>query len=168
MPLPSHGEGYATLDTSTKVIYSCMVVVLVLGAGCMSGLTLGLLSLDVMDLKVLQASGTTRERGAAGRLIPLVERPHWLLCTLLLCNAACMEVRSRDLPPAPVGSRNGGPAALRWPCARTARHAGGSRQPHAACCCMPARCGARRHAWRAAPWRPPPRPMRAAGPAAVP
>lgn len=42
-------------------------------------------------MQVLKASGTLRQQAAASRLIPLVAKPHWLLCTLLLCNAACME-----------------------------------------------------------------------------
>jgi len=85
------GHGYHDLDKGSIALYSVIVVLLVIGAGLMSGLTLGLLSLDVMDLKVIQASGTARQQRAAGRLIPLVARPHWLLCTLLLCNAGCME-----------------------------------------------------------------------------
>ncbi len=43
-------------------------------------------------LQVLRAAGTYKERLAATRLIKLVSKPHWLLCTLLLCNAACMEM----------------------------------------------------------------------------
>lgn len=42
-------------------------------------------------VKVLRVSGTVKQQLAAARLIPLVAKPHWLLCTLLLCNAACME-----------------------------------------------------------------------------
>jgi metal transporter CNNM len=45
----------------------------------------------VLIMQVLRVSGTLKQQAAAGRLIPLVARPHWLLCTLLLCNAACME-----------------------------------------------------------------------------
>lgn len=42
-------------------------------------------------VQVLRVSGTVKQQLAAARLIPLVAKPHWLLCTLLLCNAACME-----------------------------------------------------------------------------
>jgi hypothetical protein len=87
------GHGHEQMPPATEAGYAIGVVLLVLGAGLMSGLTLGLLSLDVLDLRVLQASGSARQKLAAARLIPLVEKPHWLLCTLLLCNAACMEVR---------------------------------------------------------------------------
>jgi metal transporter CNNM len=47
--------------------------------------------LPLLFMQVLRVSGTLKQQAAAGRLIPLVARPHWLLCTLLLCNAACME-----------------------------------------------------------------------------
>lgn len=40
------------LNPHTTALYAIIVVILVLGSGLMSGLTLGLLSLDVMDLEV--------------------------------------------------------------------------------------------------------------------
>lgn len=40
------------ISAHTTALYSIIVVILVLGSGLMSGLTLGLLSLDVMDLEV--------------------------------------------------------------------------------------------------------------------
>ncbi|GBF93780.1 hypothetical protein Rsub_06112 [Raphidocelis subcapitata] len=84
-------HGHEALSQGAVTAYALIVAGLVLGAGLMSGLTLGLLSLDVMDLRVLQASGTARQAAAAKKLLPLVQQPHWLLCTLLLANAACME-----------------------------------------------------------------------------
>jgi hypothetical protein len=39
----------------------------------MSGLTLGLLQLDVVDLEVLRRSGTPRERSQAARIEPVRE-----------------------------------------------------------------------------------------------
>lgn len=64
---------------------------LILIAGLMSGLTLGLLSLDLTSLKVLQEGGKLQERKYAAKIIPLLKRHHWLLVTLLLCNAAAVE-----------------------------------------------------------------------------
>jgi len=64
---------------------------LVLFAGLMSGLTLGLLSMDATNLEILQRSGTPQERAYASRIMPIVKRHHLLLVTLLLCNAAAME-----------------------------------------------------------------------------
>jgi metal transporter CNNM len=57
----------------------------------MSGLTIGLLSLDYVSLQVLKNSGEPQERIYAARIIPLVRHKHLLLVTLLLCNAAAME-----------------------------------------------------------------------------
>jgi hypothetical protein len=54
--------------------------------GIMSGLTLGLLSLDRLDLEVLMRSGTTKEQVLARRLLPIVAHPHWVLCTLVIVN----------------------------------------------------------------------------------
>lgn len=58
----------------------------------MSGLTLGLLSLNPVDLNVLIRSGSPPERRNAARILPVIEnRHHVLLVTLLLCNAVAME-----------------------------------------------------------------------------
>ncbi len=59
--------------------------------GLCSGLTLGLLSLDVMSLKVLIEAGTPKERRNASRILPVVKRHHLLLVTLLLSNAIAVE-----------------------------------------------------------------------------
>ncbi|KXZ56624.1 hypothetical protein GPECTOR_1g562 [Gonium pectorale] len=56
----------------------------------MSGLTLGLLSLDTVELEVLLRSGTPREQKYARRIMPLIANTHSLLVTLLLCNALAM------------------------------------------------------------------------------
>lgn len=102
---------------------------LVLFAGIMSGLTLGLMSLGLVELEILQRSGTPAEKKQAGSILfscyfflisvllhgiarsfveilppfyacymclaaifPVVQKQHQLLVTLLLCNAAAMEV----------------------------------------------------------------------------
>ncbi|PWA66547.1 hypothetical protein CTI12_AA323490 [Artemisia annua] len=94
---------------------SCFLVIF---AGIMSGLTLGLMSLGLVELEILQRSGTPTEKkqavldnldsnnmlfGTLGLLIsnigfmssavifPVVQKQHQLLVTLLLCNAAAME-----------------------------------------------------------------------------
>ena len=72
-------------------IYVTGSVVLVVLAGIMSGLTIGLVSLDETTLTVLRNSGTPEERRHAERVLPLVKRHHLLLVTLLLANALCME-----------------------------------------------------------------------------
>ena len=57
----------------------------------MSGLTIGLLSLDVLSLQVLKKSGTPKQKRYAGRIVKLVKKHHLLLVTLLLANAVAVE-----------------------------------------------------------------------------
>ncbi|KQK06407.1 DUF21 domain-containing protein At4g14240 [Brachypodium distachyon] len=64
---------------------------LVLFAGIMSGLTLGLMSLGLVELEILQRSGTDSEKAQAATILPVVQKQHQLLVTLLLCNAVAME-----------------------------------------------------------------------------
>ncbi|ESQ36602.1 hypothetical protein EUTSA_v10007435mg [Eutrema salsugineum] len=64
---------------------------LVLFAGIMSGLTLGLMSLGLVELEILQQSGSSAEKKQASAILPVVKKQHQLLVTLLLCNAAAME-----------------------------------------------------------------------------
>ncbi|KAL8136548.1 hypothetical protein V2J09_002549 [Rumex salicifolius] len=68
-----------------------IIVFLVLFAGMMSGLTLGLMSMSLVDLEVLAKSGTPSDRKHADKILPVVRNQHLLLCTLLICNAAAME-----------------------------------------------------------------------------
>ncbi|XP_011010573.1 PREDICTED: DUF21 domain-containing protein At4g14240-like isoform X2 [Populus euphratica] len=71
--------------------YAGISCFLVLFAGIMSGLTLGLMSLGLVDLEILQRSGTSTEKKQAAAILPVVQKQHQLLVTLLLCNAASME-----------------------------------------------------------------------------
>ncbi|CAL9092817.1 unnamed protein product [Musa acuminata var. zebrina] len=71
--------------------YAGISCVLVLFAGIMSGLTLGLMSLGLVELEILQRSGTPAEKKQAATILPVVQKQHQLLVTLLLCNAAAME-----------------------------------------------------------------------------
>ncbi|KAG8085478.1 hypothetical protein GUJ93_ZPchr0010g10152 [Zizania palustris] len=71
--------------------YAGISCFLVLFAGIMSGLTLGLMSLGLVELEILQRSGTDAEKAQAATILPVVQKQHQLLVTLLLCNAAAME-----------------------------------------------------------------------------
>ena len=44
-------------------------------------------------MQVLKRSGTDREKKYAARIIPVIANEHFLLVTLLLCNAGANEVR---------------------------------------------------------------------------
>ncbi|XVF00663.1 hypothetical protein REPUB_Repub04eG0020600 [Reevesia pubescens] len=72
-------------------IHILIIVFLVMFAGMMSGLTLGLMSMSLVDLEVLAKSGTPQDRKHAAKILPVVKKQHLLLCTLLICNAAAME-----------------------------------------------------------------------------
>ncbi|KNA06736.1 hypothetical protein SOVF_178280 [Spinacia oleracea] len=67
---------------------SCFMVIF---AGIMSGLTLGLMSLGLVELEILQRSGSLTEKKQAAVILPVVQKQHQLLVTLLLCNACAME-----------------------------------------------------------------------------
>uniref|UniRef100_A0A0V0IHV8 Putative metal transporter CNNM4-like n=1 Tax=Solanum chacoense TaxID=4108 RepID=A0A0V0IHV8_SOLCH len=80
-----------TCCESEFFIHIVIIVFLVVFAGMMSGLTLGLMSLSLVDLEVLAKSGTPNDRKNAAKILPVVQNQHLLLCTLLICNAAAME-----------------------------------------------------------------------------
>lgn len=56
------GHTYLKCCNTEFFIYIAAVVFLVLCAGLMSGLTLGLMSMSVIDLEVLAKSGTPKDR----------------------------------------------------------------------------------------------------------
>ncbi|XP_073063425.1 putative DUF21 domain-containing protein At1g03270 isoform X2 [Primulina eburnea] len=72
-------------------VYAGVSSFLVLFAGIMSGLTLGLMSLGLVELEILQQTGTSKEKKQAAIIFPVVQKQHQLLVTLLVCNAAAME-----------------------------------------------------------------------------
>lgn len=86
------GEGEYVPPSSPQFwIFVMICCLLVLFAGLMSGLTLGLLSFEEVDLLVLMKSGTEKQRKHAKRILGVFRSQHWLLVTLLLCNAIAME-----------------------------------------------------------------------------
>ncbi|KAI3980847.1 hypothetical protein MKX01_025412 [Papaver californicum] len=72
----------------TYLVISCFLVIF---AGIMSGLTLGLMSLGLVELEILHRSGTPTEKKQAAAILPVVQNQHRLLVTLLLYNACAME-----------------------------------------------------------------------------
>ncbi|KAL7586035.1 DUF21 domain-containing protein At5g52790 [Lactuca sativa] len=72
-------------------VYLASSIALVIFAGLMSGLTLGLMSLSLLDLEVLIKAGQPNDRKNAEKIMPIVKNQHLLLCTLLICNAIAME-----------------------------------------------------------------------------
>lgn len=76
---------------STFSMYVLAVIGLVGFAGLMAGLTLGLMSLGLVDLEVLIKSGRPQDRNHAAKIFPVVKNQHLLLCTLLIGNSLAME-----------------------------------------------------------------------------
>ncbi|KAK1433580.1 hypothetical protein QVD17_10492 [Tagetes erecta] len=72
-------------------LYLMIIFGLVVFAGLMAGLTLGLMSLGLVDLEVLIQSGRPRDRIHASKIFPVVKNQHLLLCTLLIGNSLAME-----------------------------------------------------------------------------
>ena len=62
----SNGEDGIPFGSVSWFVYAGISCFLVLFAGIMSGLTLGLMSLGLVDLEILQRSGTTTEKKQAG------------------------------------------------------------------------------------------------------
>ncbi|GMY27535.1 DUF21 domain-containing protein At4g14240-like [Fagus crenata] len=89
--LESESVGGIAFGSAWWFIYAGLSCFLVLFAGIMSGLTLGLMSLGLVDLEILQRSGTNTEKKQAAAILPVVKKQHQLLVTLLLCNACSME-----------------------------------------------------------------------------
>ena len=71
--------------------YIAAVLICLICAALASGLTQGLLSLDYMEMKIKSESGTDVEKRNAAKVLPIIERHHLLLVTLMLWNATAME-----------------------------------------------------------------------------
>ncbi|XP_076887575.1 DUF21 domain-containing protein At1g47330-like [Bidens hawaiensis] len=80
-----------TCCESKFFLYLLIIAGLVTFAGLMAGLTLGLMSLGLVDLEVLIQSGRPKDRLHASRILPVVKNQHLLLCTLLIGNSLAME-----------------------------------------------------------------------------
>eukprot|EP00398_MALV-I-01_sp_L67-1_P000077 gene77-127_t len=88
-------EQYRHEPTYERVLIIFALVGLAILNACFNGLTLGLLSLDVMSLEII-ANGSADEKKAeyARRILPLRRMGNLLLSTLLLGNSLTMAVFS--------------------------------------------------------------------------
>lgn len=77
--------------SSAFYAYLSVVVGCVLLSGIMSGLTTGLASIDRLTLEI-DAKEDIKAHKIAVRIFNVIDRHHWMLVTLLLVNALCMEI----------------------------------------------------------------------------
>lgn len=80
------------LTNAQYLVFLLSAIGLVIMAGIMSGLTLGLMSLDQVEMEILLKSGKTRDKIAASKIRPVIKNPHRLLVTLVVWNAIAAEV----------------------------------------------------------------------------
>lgn len=83
-------EAWAWL-TETHLFNLTSAVLCVLSAGLGAGLTIGLLSLDIMRLRIKTMVGTEEEKVAANTIMGVLKNHHLLLCTLLIFNSVANE-----------------------------------------------------------------------------
>ncbi|CAM9889794.1 unnamed protein product, partial [Phaeothamnion confervicola] len=62
-------------------------------AALAAGLTMGLLSLEPLEMAIKLRSGSEIEQRQAAKLLPLITRHHLLLATLLMFNSLATEAR---------------------------------------------------------------------------
>ncbi|XP_060931699.1 metal transporter CNNM4 isoform X1 [Limanda limanda] len=64
------------------ILISCLLML----SGMFSGLNLGLMALDPMELRIVQSCGTEKEKNDARKIEPIRRKGNYLLCSLLLGN----------------------------------------------------------------------------------
>jgi metal transporter CNNM len=80
---PVEDEGNFYVNLGVVLFCTCF-------AGLMSGLTIGLASIDRLTLEV-DSMGNPAKQKLTKRIFPVIDQHHWMLVTLLLCNAGAME-----------------------------------------------------------------------------
>ena len=87
----SSGAAITTAELVGRIVGAVVLLIL---AALFSGLTLGVLGLDLSDLEIIKESGTEVEKRAASRIYPIRAQGNLLLCTLVLGNVAVTSLES--------------------------------------------------------------------------
>ncbi|KAJ9063874.1 hypothetical protein DSO57_1036351 [Entomophthora muscae] len=77
--------------TSSAIFNLAGIFILVCCGGLITGLTLGLMSLDKTNLHILSQSGTDKQKAWAESIKPIRENGHLLLVTMLLASTLVFE-----------------------------------------------------------------------------
>ncbi|KAK7198413.1 hypothetical protein NESM_000801000 [Novymonas esmeraldas] len=88
-------NGYSVLGVPVDVsMWTLMgiIAVLVVLAGLMAGLIIGIFSLDPARLRVLARRPETLDGQRARRLLLILHNPHWVLVTLVVVDSAATEM----------------------------------------------------------------------------
>jgi len=89
--MSSGGENKVVFEDPVDWFYLSAAMGCVTSAALAAGLTMGLLSLDTLKLKIKTMTGSEEEQNYARAILPLLENRHFLLCSLLVFNAAANE-----------------------------------------------------------------------------
>ncbi|NXE17032.1 CNNM4 protein, partial [Lophotis ruficrista] len=90
--LPHQGPDsrIVVLEEKKSLLPLWLQVILIAGllvlSGMFSGLNLGLMALDPMELRIVQSCGTEKEKRYARKIEPIRRKGNYLLCSLLLGN----------------------------------------------------------------------------------
>ncbi|XP_017162050.1 metal transporter CNNM4 isoform X2 [Poecilia reticulata] len=97
-------ESTSLMPLWLEVILICCLLVL---SGMFSGLNLGLMALDPMELRIVQSCGTDKEKKWARKIEPIRRKGNYLLCSLLLGNVlvnTTLTILLDDLTKSGVGA----------------------------------------------------------------
>lgn len=90
-PHRNHNHNHTNEQDPDDVLNLCVALGCVVCAAMAAGLTIGLMSIDPLELEIKQRVGTAEECRQASVVLPLIQRHHLLLVTLLLYNSAANE-----------------------------------------------------------------------------
>ncbi len=84
-------EWIYSLPFEEYLLYGGIAAALIVFGGLMAGLTVGMMSLDELELEMKLAIGSAEEREMAQQVLPVINRHHLLLVALLVGNTAAAE-----------------------------------------------------------------------------
>ena len=99
-------EDFSTFNSAGDYLSAGLALVCMLTAGLAAGLTMGVVSLDHLDLRIKERGESAEQRVYAQKLLPLIQwKPRHPLLHVCLCHSESAELRgsccwsSRVSPP---------------------------------------------------------------------